>query len=84
MEASLFGTTDGRALDVFRGADPFGRVDDDDGARVTQTIEQAAAPPESLQFMFWGAGLFVTPLTLIYTASVYRVFRGKVVDAQTY
>jgi len=43
LEASLFGTTDGYALDVFRGADPFGRVDDDDGARVTQTIEQALA-----------------------------------------
>ena len=27
------------------------------------------------------AGLFVTPLILIYTASVYRVFRGKIVDA---
>jgi cytochrome d ubiquinol oxidase subunit II len=29
--------------------------------------------------MFWGEGLFVTPLTLIYTIGVYRVFRGKVV-----
>jgi cytochrome d ubiquinol oxidase subunit II len=48
------------------------------------TIDQAASPPSTLRFMFWGAGLFVTPLTLIYTASVYRVFRGKVVDAQTY
>ena len=43
LEASLFGTTDGQALDVFRGADPFGRVVDDDGARVTQTIERALA-----------------------------------------
>ncbi|HEV7525334.1 MAG TPA: [protein-PII] uridylyltransferase [Acidimicrobiia bacterium] len=43
LEASLFGTTDGFALDVFRGADPFGRVADDDGARVTQTIERALA-----------------------------------------
>ncbi|HEY5076355.1 MAG TPA: [protein-PII] uridylyltransferase, partial [Acidimicrobiia bacterium] len=43
LEASLFGTTDGHALDVFRGADPFGRVADDDGARVTQTIERALA-----------------------------------------
>jgi [protein-PII] uridylyltransferase len=43
LEASLFGTTDGYALDVFRGADPFGRVADDDGARVTQTIERALA-----------------------------------------
>jgi cytochrome bd ubiquinol oxidase subunit II len=44
------------------------------------TINQAASPPASLRFMFWGAGLFVTPLTLIYTASVYRVFRGKLVE----
>jgi hypothetical protein len=28
----------------------------------------------------WGAGLFVMPLTLIYTAVVYRLFRGKVVE----
>jgi cytochrome bd ubiquinol oxidase subunit II len=47
-------------------------------------VEQAAAPPASLAFMFWGAGLFVMPLTLIYTVIVYRVFRGKVVDAQTH
>jgi [protein-PII] uridylyltransferase len=43
LEASLFGTTDGFALDVFRGADPFGRVADDEGLRVTQTIERALA-----------------------------------------
>jgi cytochrome bd ubiquinol oxidase subunit II len=29
--------------------------------------------------MFWGAGLFVFPLMLIYTAISYDVFRGKVV-----
>jgi cytochrome d ubiquinol oxidase subunit II len=28
--------------------------------------------------MFWGAGLFVFPLMLLYTAISYRVFRGKV------
>jgi cytochrome bd ubiquinol oxidase subunit II len=28
--------------------------------------------------MFWGAGLFVFPLMLIYTAISYSVFRGKV------
>jgi cytochrome bd ubiquinol oxidase subunit II len=50
----------------------------------TLTVEQAASPPASLTFMFWGAGLFIMPLTLIYTAVVYRLFRGKVVDAQTY
>jgi [protein-PII] uridylyltransferase len=43
LEASLFGTTGGLALDVFRGTDPFGRVADDGGARVVQTIEQALA-----------------------------------------
>lgn len=42
LEANLFGTTDGCALDVFRAADPYGRVDDD-GARVASTIEQALA-----------------------------------------
>ncbi|MBK3665004.1 cytochrome d ubiquinol oxidase subunit II [Bradyrhizobium diazoefficiens] len=44
------------------------------------TVEQAASPPSSLAFMFWGAGLFVMPLTLIYTTMVYRLFRGKVVE----
>jgi cytochrome bd ubiquinol oxidase subunit II len=42
------------------------------------TIEQAAAPHSSLAFMFWGEGLFVFPLMLLYTAVGYRVFRGKV------
>jgi cytochrome d ubiquinol oxidase subunit II len=28
--------------------------------------------------MFWGAGLFVFPLMLIYTVISYHVFRGKV------
>ena len=42
------------------------------------TIEQAAAPHASLVFMFWGAGLFIFPLMLIYTAVNYTVFRGKV------
>jgi cytochrome bd ubiquinol oxidase subunit II len=44
------------------------------------TVEQAASPKESLTFMFWGAGLFVMPLTLAYTIVVYRLFRGRVVD----
>lgn len=44
------------------------------------TINEAASPPASLSFMFWGAGLFVLPLTLIYTAAVYFIFNGKVVD----
>jgi len=42
------------------------------------TIDQAAAPHSSLAFMFWGEGLFVLPLMLIYTAISYRVFRGKI------
>lgn len=45
----------------------------------SMTIDQAAAPQASLRFMFWGAGLVVLPLTLGYTAIVYRVFRGKIV-----
>ena len=42
------------------------------------TIDEAASPHASLAFMFWGAGLFVFPLTLVYTAINYTVFRGKV------
>jgi cytochrome bd ubiquinol oxidase subunit II len=42
------------------------------------TIDQAAAPHSSLAFMFWGEGLFVFPLMLLYVAIGYRVFRGKV------
>jgi cytochrome bd ubiquinol oxidase subunit II len=41
-------------------------------------IEEAAAPHSSLAFMFWGEGLFVFPLMLLYTAISYTVFRGKV------
>ncbi len=48
------------------------------------TIEQAAAPPSSLAFMFWGAGVIVLPLTLAYTAAVYFIFRGRVTDADGY
>jgi cytochrome d ubiquinol oxidase subunit II len=42
------------------------------------TIDEAAAPHSSLAFMFWGEGLFVFPLMLLYTAVSYSVFRGKV------
>ena len=42
------------------------------------TIEDAAAPHSSMAFMFWGAGLFVFPLMLLYTIISYIVFRGKV------
>lgn len=43
------------------------------------TIEQAAAPSSSMSFLFWGAGLFVLPLTLVYTSAIYFFFKGKVV-----
>jgi cytochrome bd ubiquinol oxidase subunit II len=42
------------------------------------TIDNAAAPHSSLAFMFWGAGLFVFPLMLVYTLISYFVFHGKV------
>jgi cytochrome d ubiquinol oxidase subunit II len=42
------------------------------------TIDEAASPHSSLAFMFWGAGLFVFPLTLLYTAVNYSVFRDRV------
>lgn len=42
----------------------------------TITIENAAAPVQSLQFMFY-AGIVVLPVILFYTATVYYVFRGK-------
>ena len=45
------------------------------------TIQQAAAPHSSLAFMFWGEGLFVFPLMLVYTAISWSVFRGKVDSA---
>ncbi len=48
------------------------------------TVDQAAAPHSSLAFMFWGAGLFVFPLTLLYTAVNYAVFRGKVRRAEAH
>ena len=42
------------------------------------TIQEAAAPHQSLAFLFWGAGVFVLPITLIYTLVVYFIFKGKV------
>ena len=42
------------------------------------TIDAAAAPHASLAFMFWGEGLFVLPLMLVYTVISCRVFHGKV------
>lgn len=48
------------------------------------TLSAAAAPPASQTFMFWGAGLFVLPLIVLYTFVAYSVFRGKVSNDQTY
>jgi cytochrome d ubiquinol oxidase subunit II len=44
----------------------------------TLTIHNAAAPQSSLAFMFWGEGLFVFPLLLLYSVISYSIFRGKV------
>ena len=48
------------------------------------TIEEAAAPHSSLAFMFWGAGLFIFPLMLVYTVVSYAVFRGKLRPTETH
>jgi cytochrome bd ubiquinol oxidase subunit II len=48
------------------------------------TIDEASAPHASLAFMFWGEGLFVFPLMLLYTVISYSVFRGKVRPTSIY
>jgi cytochrome d ubiquinol oxidase subunit II len=48
------------------------------------TIDDAAAPQSSLAFMFWGEGLFVFPLMLLYSVISYSVFRGKVSSVATH
>jgi cytochrome bd ubiquinol oxidase subunit II len=48
------------------------------------TVAEGASPPESTWFMFWGAGLIALPLTLGNTLIVYHVFRGKLVDSESY
>ncbi|MBB5469756.1 cytochrome d ubiquinol oxidase subunit II [Paraburkholderia sp. CI2] len=48
------------------------------------TLSDAAAPPASQAFMFWGAGLFVLPLIVLYTCVAYSVFRGEVSKDQAY
>lgn len=47
------------------------------------TVQDAAAPPESLGFLFWGAAI-VLPVILIYTAVVYTTFRHKVPESGGY
>jgi cytochrome d ubiquinol oxidase subunit II len=49
------------------------------------TTTHAAAPPSTQSFMFWGIGVFVLPLTLVYTLVIYFVFKGKVgLEEKTY
>jgi len=48
------------------------------------TYVQAAAPPSSLSFLFWFAGIFVLPLTLVYTLVTYAIFHGKVGEEDGY
>ncbi len=43
----------------------------------TVTVSEAAAPQESLSFLFFG-GVVIIPVMLIYTAAIYWIFRGKV------
>ena len=50
----------------------------------TLTVQQAAAPAASLAFLFYGAGVVVLPIILIYTVTVYWVFRGKVRSGASY
>ena len=42
------------------------------------TIGAAAAPVQSLRFLFYGAGIIVFPIVLIYTGAVYWILKGKV------
>jgi cytochrome bd ubiquinol oxidase subunit II len=49
----------------------------------TLTIQQAAAPDSSLEFLLAGA-LFLLPLILGYTAYSYWVFRGKIHPGEGY
>jgi cytochrome d ubiquinol oxidase subunit II len=49
----------------------------------TITVEAAASPTESLEFMLY-AGVIALPITLIYTIVVYWIFRGKVQVSSSY
>ena len=40
-------------------------------------LSTAAAPEESLSFLFWGAGIVALPVVAVYTGVIYWVFRGK-------
>ncbi len=41
------------------------------------TLQAAAAPEQSLSFLFYGAGVVLLPLVLVFTAWAYWVRRGK-------
>ncbi|MGO7770983.1 cytochrome d ubiquinol oxidase subunit II, partial [Rhizobium ruizarguesonis] len=41
------------------------------------TLKEAVAPQSTLAFMFWGAGIFVLPITIVYTLLVYFIFKGN-------
>jgi hypothetical protein len=41
------------------------------------TIDGPAAPHSNLIFMFWGEGLFIFPLMLLYVAAGLSVFKGR-------
>jgi cytochrome d ubiquinol oxidase subunit II len=45
------------------------------------TIQDAAAPQSTLAFMFWGEGLFIFPILLLYAVINFTVFKGKVGSA---
>lgn len=47
------------------------------------SIWQAAAPPSTLIFLLFGAGMML-PVLLIYTGYAYHIFRGKVKDVLHY
>jgi cytochrome d ubiquinol oxidase subunit II len=42
------------------------------------SIADAAAPVQTLSFLFYGAGVVVFPIVLLYTAFIYWKLRGKV------
>lgn len=42
------------------------------------TLAEAAAPQQSLTFLFYGAGIVIFPIVLCYTGWVYWILRGKV------
>jgi len=44
---------------------------------ISVTVYNAAAPESTLKFLFYGAGIVVFPVILIYTGAVYWVLRGK-------